>query len=241
MNRKIRQIICVILSLICVVSIWYKPVLANEKSSNYSDIDSRLKKEIRELHIPGMAIAIVNYKEVLFSETYGNCDNLDTPFIIGSLSKSFTALAVMQLVEEEKVDLDTKISDYIDTSAYFINASDGDRITIRQLLNQTSGLGTYQRFGNAKITESYGQHQYANINYGLLGEIIEAVSGISYSEYMDKNIFSPLSMSHTAATLIQSKENGLITGYRNYFGLPIAGEPDYPDKYSWSKIGRAHV
>ena len=80
MNRKIRQIICVILSLICVIAIWYKPVLANEKSSNYSDIDSQLKKEIKELHIPGMAIAIVDYKEVLFSETYGNCDNLDTPF-----------------------------------------------------------------------------------------------------------------------------------------------------------------
>ena len=166
MNRKIRQIICVILSIICVIAIWDKPVLAYEKSSNYSDIDSQIKKEIKELHIPGMAIAIVDSKEVLFSEAYGNCDNLDTPFIIGSLSKSFTALAVMQLVEEEKVDLDTKISDYIDTSAYFINASDGDRITIRQLLNQTSGLGTYQRFGNAKITESYGQHQYANINYG---------------------------------------------------------------------------
>ena len=52
----------------------------------------------------------------------------------------------MQLVEEEKVDLDTKISDYIDTSDYFINVSDGDRIIVRQLLNQTSGLGTYQRF-----------------------------------------------------------------------------------------------
>ena len=241
MNRKIRQIICVILSLICVVSIWYKPVLANEKSSSYSDIDSRLKKEIKELHIPGMAIAIVDSKEVLFSEIYGNCDNLDTPFIIGSLSKSFTALAVMQLVEEGKVDLDTTISDYINTSAYFINASDGDRITVRQLLNQTSGLGTYQRFGNAKKTESYGMHQYANINYGVLGEIIETVSGISYPEYMDKNIFSPLSMSHTAATLVQSKENGLITGYRNYFGLPIAGEPDYPDKYSWSTVPAGYL
>ena len=43
----------------------------------------------------------------------------------------------MQLVEEEKVDLDTTISDYIDTSAYFINASDGDRITVRQLLNES--------------------------------------------------------------------------------------------------------
>lgn len=241
MNRKIKQIFCVILSLIFVISIGYKLVLANEKSGNYSDIDSQLKKEIKELHIPGMAIAIVDAKEVLFSETYGNCDYLDTPFIIGSLSKSFTALAVMQLVEEEKVDLDTTISNYMDTSAYFINASDGDRITVRQLLNQTSGLGTYQRFGNAKITESYGQHQYANINYGLLGEIIEKVSKISYSEYMDKNIFSPLGMSHTAATLVQSKENGLITGYRNYFGLPIAGAPDYPDKDSWSTVPAGYL
>lgn len=241
MNRKIRQIIIIILLLICAVTIGNNSVLANEKSKDYSDIDSQIKKEIKELHIPGMAIAIVDSEEILFSETYGNCDSINTPFIIGSLSKSFTALAVMQLVQKEKVDLDTKLSDYINPSGYFINVSDGHKITVRQLLNQTSGLGTYQRFGNAKITESYGRHQYANINYGLLGEIIEAVSGDSYSEYMDKNIFSPLSMSHTAATLAQSKENGLIKGYRNYFGIPIPGEPDYPDKYSWSTVPAGYL
>ena len=52
-----------------------------KKSSNYSGIDSQIEKEIKELHIPGMAIAIVDSKEILFSEAYGNCDNLDTPFI----------------------------------------------------------------------------------------------------------------------------------------------------------------
>ena len=46
---------------------------------------------------------------------------------------------------------------------------------------------------------------------------------------------------NTAATLVQSKENGLITGYRNYFGLPIAGEPDYPDKYSWSTVPAGYL
>ena len=56
----------------------------------------------------------------------------------------------MRLVEEDKIDLDEKISAYIDPSAYFINESDGDRITVRQLLNQTGGLGTYQRFGKCK-------------------------------------------------------------------------------------------
>ena len=207
----------------------------------YDNIDNQLKRELDELHIPGMAVAIVDSKEVLLAETYGNCKSIDTPFIIGSVSKSFTALAIMRLVEEDKIDLDEKISAYIAPSAYFINESDGNKITVRQLLNQTGGLGTYQRFGNAKITESYGQHQYANINYGLLGEIIEAVSGVSYSEYMNKKIFLPLHMEHTAATFEQSKENGLIRGYQNYFGFPIAEEPDYPDEHSWSTVPAGYL
>ena len=139
-------------------------VLANT-NVKYDNIGNQLKRELDELHIPGMAVAIVDSKEVLLAETYGNCKSINTPFIIKSVSKSFTALAIMRLVEEDKIDLDEKISAYIAPSAYFINES--DRITVRQLLNQTGGLGTYQRFGNAKITESYGQHQYANINYGL--------------------------------------------------------------------------
>ncbi len=215
-------------------------VLANT-NVKYDNIDNQLKRELDELHIPGMAVAIVDSKEVLLAETYGNCKSIDTPFIIGSVSKSFTALAIMRLVEEDKIDLDEKISAYIAPSAYFINESDGNKITVRQLLNQTGGLGTYQRFGNAKITESYGQHQYANVNYSLLGEIIEAVSGVSYSEYMNKKIFLPLHMEQTAATLGQSKENGLIRGYRNYFGFPIAGEPDYPDEHSWSTVPAGYL
>lgn len=175
-----------------------------------------------------MAVAIVDSKEVLLAETYGNCKSIDTPFIIGSVSKSFTALAIMRLVEEDKIDLDEKISAYIAPSAYFINESDGNKITVRQLLNQTGGLGTYQRFGNAKITESYGQHQYANINYGLLGEIIEAVSGVSYSEYMNKKIFLPLHMEHTAATFEQSKENGLIRGIEIILGFRLQGSQTIP-------------
>lgn len=239
MNKKMKKVICVFL-LISVITFGNNTVLANE-GMKYDNIDNQLKREMEELRIPGMAVAIVDSGEVLFAEVYGNCKSFDTPFILGSVSKSFTALAIMQLVEKDSIDLDEKISAYIDPAAYFINASDGDRITVRQLLNQTGGLGTYQRFGNAKITESYGQHQYANVNYGLLGEIIEAVSGVRYSEYMNKNIFLPLYMEHTAATLEQSKEDGLIRGYRNYFGFPIAGEPDYPDEHSWSTVPAGYL
>ncbi len=237
---KTGLVICTMVSLFCMAFILKGTVRARENINN-AYIDSQLKKEAEKLHIPGMAVTIVDPEEILFAETYGECGDLDTPFIIGSVSKSFTALAVMQLAEQRKINLDEAISAYIDTGLYFTDAADGDKITVRQLLNQTGGLGTYQRFGNARITDSYGTHQYANVNYGLLGKIIEAVSGKSYADYMKDNIFLPLHMEHTAATLSESKENGLIMGYRNYFGIPVEGEPDYPDDGSWSAVSAGYI
>lgn len=77
-----------------------------------------------------------------------------------------------------------------------------------------------------------------------MGLIIEAVSGVSYEDYISQNIFKPLGMDHSAASLVKSKANGLIAGYRNYFGLPIAGEPDYPpktEKGSWTNIPAGYL
>lgn len=197
--------------------------------TDYEEISVQIQKDIAAYHIPGMAVIVVDADEVLFSETYGNCNSIDTPFIIGSMTKSFTALAVMQLEEQGKINLDAPISDYMDCSAYLKNPSEGERITVRQLLNHTSGLGRYQTFADARITDTYGTHAYSNVGYDILGKVIEAVSGESYENYVDEHIFMPLGMEHSAATLEKSKENGLIAGYRNYFGIPVEGEPDYPD------------
>ncbi len=243
-GKRIIIWICAVLLCFTVTGLENVPAYAATGSaveSAYQRRSDQLEEDIIKYHIPGMAILVVDSDEVVFSKTYGNCESIDTPFIIGSMSKSFTALAVMQLVEAGKIDLEKPISAYIDTSIYLKKASDGDRITVRQLLNHTSGLGTYQRFGNAEITDSYGKHQYANVNYGLLGKIIEAVSGVSYADYLEENIFVPLQMNHTAATLEKSKEDGLIAGYRNYFGIPIAGAPDYPDAGSWSTVPAGYI
>ena len=189
--------------------------------TDYEEISVQIEKDIAAYHIPGMAVIVVDADEVLFSETYGNCNSIDTPFIIGSMTKSFTALAVMQLEGQGKINLDAPISDYMDCSAYLKNPSEGERITVRQLLNHTSGLGRYQTFADARITDTYGTHAYSNVGYDILGKVIEAVSGESYENYVDEHIFMPLGMEHSAATLEKSKENGLIAGYRNYFGLTI--------------------
>lgn len=205
------------------------------------EIDDALQKSTDALHIPGMAVAIVDSDEILFEGVYGNCTDINSPFLIGSLSKSFTALSIMQLVEEDKIKLDETISTYIDVTPYLKKPEEGSKITVRELLNQTSGLATYQRLGNAEMTDTYGKHNYANVNYGLLGKIIESVSEESYSSYIKKHIFEPLGMQHSAGTLAESKADGLIPGYRNYFGIPIQGEPDYPRKGSWSTVSAGYI
>ncbi|MCX4364355.1 MAG: serine hydrolase [Bacilli bacterium] len=231
----------IVLSLIFCVSFLYIPnkniVYAKNNNIDYDSVSKVLEKDIKENHIPGMAVIVVNSDEVIFSKTYGNCENIDTPFIIGSMSKSFTALSIMKLVEENKIDINKSISTYIDTSLYFKNKGDGDKITVKQLLNQNSGIGTYQKLGKLKITKNYGKYEYANANYNLLGKIIESVSNESYSDYVTKNIFEPLKMNHTSATLAKSNKNGLIKGYQNYFGIPIAETPSYPtDDNSWIQV-----
>ena len=242
MRKKIY--ICIVLFVLCfLVNVNY--AIAQENSPpDYDKISEQIADDVEKYHIPGMAVMVVDKDGILFQETYGNCSSIDTPYIIGSMSKSFTAVAIMQLVEEEKVDLDSPIAKYIDATEWFIDSADCDKITVRDLLNQTSGITTYQTFGDLNSTDLYGQHIYANANYGLLGLIVESVSGQSYEEYITNNIFEPLGMTNSAASLEKSKENGLIPGYRNYFGIPIEGKPDYPDQIkhgTWTNIPAGYL
>ena len=211
---------------------------------NYERIGEQIAEDVRRYHIPAMAVAVVDKDKVLFEQTYGECKSADQPFIIGSMSKSFTALAIMQLAEQGKLDLAEPMDKYIDSSEWFKDGSDHSRITIKDLLNHTSGITTFQQFGSLESTDSYGNHVYANANYGLLGLIIEAVSGMSYEDYVTKNIFDPLGMEHSAASLEKSKKNGLIDGYRNYFGFAVSGECDYPEeiqKGSWTNVPAGYL
>ncbi|MDE6869960.1 MAG: beta-lactamase family protein [Clostridia bacterium] len=197
--------------------------LAEQTESNvYNEIDSYLADACAKAHFPAMSITIVNKEDVLLSKTYGDCESTDTPFLLGSVSKSFTALCIMQLVEQGKINLNAKLSNYLP------NATDGNKISILQLLNHTSGLGEYQNLGNYKITEKQGVHKYANVNYSILGKVIECVSGLSYEDYVEENIFEPLSMSKSAASYEKAKDNGLIKTYENWFGINTKTTPKFP-------------
>ncbi len=196
--------------------------IAEENESNvYNKIDTYLAESCKKANFPAMSVTIVDKENVLLSKTYGNCESTDTPFLLGSVSKSFTALCVMQLVEDGKIDLNAPISKYLSKSN--IN----DKITIRQLLNHTSGLGEHQNLENYKIVGKQGVHKYANVNYSLLGKIIETVSGLKYEDYISQNIFEPLSMAKSAATYEGAKANGLIDGFENWFGINTKTNPKF--------------
>lgn len=212
-------------------------VFASSEAEEFHNINDYLKISLRNANIPGASIVIVDKENVLYQNTYGNCKNIDDLFIIGSLSKSFTAMAIMQLVEGNKIELDSPISDYLP------DAIDGDDITVRQLLNQTSGISTYAGQDNYEVTSSQGTHVYASANYGLLGQIIENATGCSYGEYINNNIFAPVGMSHSYTSMVETNDNRLIDGYRNYFGLTVKEQVSYPDANStgWVSIPAGYL
>lgn len=227
-----------------------KPTSAKSDStrSSYDVIDAYIKEEMRRLKIPGVSLAIVEGDQIVHVRGFGR-DRPDgtaptpqTPFLLGSVTKSFTALAVMQLVEAGKVELDAPIQRYL---PWFRVADPkaSAQMTVRHLLNQTSGLPALsgeiiladfdnspdatERQARALRTVVLGHpagsaFEYSNSNYGLLGLIIEAVSGEAYADYVQKHIFTPLDMGHSYASPAVAKQNGLAVGHQYLFGIPFA-------------------
>jgi CubicO group peptidase (beta-lactamase class C family) len=198
-------------------------------------IDTYLQENLSATNTPGASIEIVDAGNVLYSTSYGICTGIDQPFILGSLSKSFTAIAIMQLVETKKVSLDATLGTYLPTNPV------GEQVTIRQLLNQTSGIGAYENSDDVSISGEQGSFEYSNANYDLLGEVITAVTGESYADYIEQNIFEPLGMSDSYVTYADAENGGLIPGYSNYFGLEIQTVIGDPLTGSWAKIPSGYL
>jgi CubicO group peptidase (beta-lactamase class C family) len=226
---------------------------ARQPSPDFAAIDRYVELEMQATRLPGLALGIVQGDQIIHLKGFGSADTggrlvtPQTPFVIESLSKSFTALAIMQLVEQGKLDLDAPVQRYLpwfrvadpDTSAH---------MTLRHLLHQTSGLS--QLTGNlfhvrtdisddalehevrsllTVRTKPLGQtYEYSNMNYTILGLIVQTVSGQSYEEYIQQHILEPLAMHDSYGALADARRNGLATGYKFWFGRPRPIPVDEP-------------
>ena len=160
------------------------------------------------------SILIAEKSDIVLNKSYGFSDlktkkelTLNTPSNIGSVSKQFTAMGIMILFEQGKLSLNDKLF------KYFPQIINSNSITIKQLLNHTSGLprlnttleGVYNMEGALNYFESIDSvlfmpgeaFSYSNVGYILLAMIIEKISGQSYSDFMTQNIFHPLKMNNT--------------------------------------------
>ena len=206
-------------------------------------VDQYLNAQMRRHNLKGMAVAITQGDEVIYLQGFGSAGrgqpvSPQTPFLIGSVSKSFTALAVMQLVDQGLLDLDAPVQQYVP----WFTTADRERssqITIRHFLNQTSGLSdasfrrpfvteettleeTVRHLEGAELTATPGtSFQYFNPNYNVLAQVIEAVSGKSYAAYMVENVFTPLEMKHSFVELASAQQAGMAQGHSAFFGLAI--------------------
>ena len=213
-------------------------------------IDAYVTSQMQRLHIPGVALGIVHRNQVVYTQGYGVADptgrlmTAHTPFVLASISKSFTALAIMQLVEHWKITLDAPVQRYI---PWFQVATPGaaSRITIRDLLIQTSGLSPYlggihpaephesieqfvQAMRTTTLTAPVGTtFQYSNANYAVLGLIIQMVSGEAYGAYIQQHIFAPLAMHESFTSQAQARTHGLTAGYQTFFGAVLPVDAPY--------------
>ena len=180
-------------------------------------VEAYLKSEMASDHIPGLSVGVVHDGALVLADGYGLANvelsepaTKETVYEIASITKSFTATAIMMLVEEEKIELDKPISHCL---RCLPNSAWSD-ITVRQLLTHTSGIPNFNSL--AGFTDSMGrdellqgvaslelefnpgaQSSYSNTGYLLLGLIIECVSRKSFGTFLQESIFEPLGMAAT--------------------------------------------
>lgn len=208
-------------------------------------VDDYVKCQMRRYHIPGVSLAIVKERKVIKAKSYGLASvelnvpaTKDTIYQIGSVTKVFTATAVMMLVNDGKIRLDDRITNYV---SGLPPAWSG--ITVRHLLSHTSGITndyadvgeTSTRLRNPLSPEQFLESAtnfplasvpgekwaYSNSGYYLLGLIIEKASGKSYADFMKQRIFVTLGMHSTGVNSLETVVTNRAGGYSwwNYGGL----------------------
>lgn len=211
-------------------------------------LDRFIETQMENHRIPGLALAITHDDQVVYVRGYGIARGGEpvtekTQFRLASLSKSFTAVAVLQLVEAGQIDLDTPVSHYLPDFT-LAGPTVGKNITVRQLLNQTSGLAdtgfvdglTRQQntltdriasLRAARPVDPPGvAFHYFDPNYQVLARLVEVASGQPFDAYLQAHIFTPLAMHDSLSALTSDgsaqRANHLAQGHIVVYGAPLA-------------------
>ena len=221
-----------------------------EVLGRFAAIDRYVQANMGRFAIPGAEVGIVQDGRTVYLNGFGQADDTgramtpQTPVLLASVTKSFTALSIMQLVEGGQVDLDAPVQRYLP----WFRTSDprtSSRITLRELLNHTSGFSTregldpyvdarlegdrleaYVRsLSGARLTAAPGgRFQYSNTNYSVLGLIVQDVLAARMHGTVQANVFDPLRMIHSHASPAAARADNGAAGYYPFFGRPVVSD-----------------
>lgn len=220
-------------------------------------IDKLYTEYAKENHFPSIAYGIVvdgkliysNYEGLINIETNSKADK-QSAYRIASMTKSFTAMAILKLRDEGKLQLDDAAGKYIpELNNQPYTTKDAPPITIRHLLTHMAGFPEDNPWGDRQLARTDDEllqllnkklsfsnnagvaYEYSNLGFTLLGYIIKKVSGLTYETYISKYILQPLGMTHTYWEYSKVPTNNLVHGYRwlnnNYVDQPLLHDGAY--------------
>lgn len=206
-------------------------------------LEQYIKGKMEQEHIPGLAVAIVSRDGSAYTRGFGYANladktpvTPDTMFELGSTSKAFTALAVLQLRDRNLLRLQAKVEEYLPwLQVEYQNQPVS--ITVEQLLRHESGIPentivaipesraddaleqTVRGINGIHLTQPPGKKfEYATINYDILGLIVQNLAGVSFERYMEQSVFAPLGLTHTVLDMPEQLKPLMAVGYKPAFG-----------------------
>ena len=220
----------------------------------FPEVEKILAEAVEKQHMPGAAVGVVVDGELVFSKGFGVRDlatkappDADTAFRIASMTKSFTAIAILKLRDEGKLSLDDAVSKYVPELRDLAAATgDAPAITIRHLLSHSEGFPEDNPWGDRQLAvndETLSRwlkagipfsnapgvaFEYSNTGFAILGCVVARVSGVRYRDYVDKNVLRPLGMTSTFWEKAAAPKDRLAKGYRRE-GDGWVEEPDLAD------------
>ena len=251
--RRMIPLVCVTGLLLPALAGAQAPAAANAPSQ-IDAVDALVQKSMQLRQFPAASIAVIKDGRVIVAKGYGLADveksikaTDQTVYQLASVTKPFTAMATLMLVEDGKLSLDGKVTDILPglPAAW-------SPVTVRHLLTHTSGIRSYtEAFGEHKVTNSQvfthdqilalvkdaplqfapgDRFAYCNTGYFLLGMIIEKVSGTSYGTFLAERIFKPLGMTSTSLDDYADARPVRARGYNTANGQTTVAEHTHPSQ-----------
>src|SRR5436190_4919685 len=192
-------------------------------ADQFDSVRALIRRQLVETSTPSVAVAVARDGRILWEEGFGWADrekrivaNEHTLYSLASISKPITATALMTLVQAGKIDLDRPVNEYLGDAKLRARVGDAAQATVRRVANHTSGLPlhyqffyadepyrppsmdeTILRYGNL-VTMPGERYEYSNLRFGILDYVIARAAGMSYEDYMRKEVFVKLGLTHTS-------------------------------------------